>query len=153
MSLYETDFAKWAEAQAAHLTENRFDLLDLDNLIEEVADLARRKHDAVRSQLVRLLIHLLKLTYSQGAREPHRQWRVTMIDSQSNLLQLLEDNPSIRPHLETYLIQSYQRAYKQAHRELAAYDETHEPFPKMCPWTTEQLLDEAFWPEETNEID
>jgi hypothetical protein len=140
--LYDTDFAKWAEEQAAHLTEGRFDLLDMGNLIEEVADLGRRQHDAVKSQLVRLLIHLLKLTYSQGAQEPHRQWRVSIIDAQSNLLQLLEDNPSIRSHLETYLLESYQRACKQASRELAAYDETHEPFPATCPWTVEQVLDE-----------
>lgn len=146
--IYDTDFAKWSEEQAAHLTEGRFDLLDIDNLIEEVADLGRRKHDAVKSQLVRLLIHLLKLTYSRGAKEPQRKWRVSIIDAQSNLLELLEDNPSIQPHLETYVLQSYQRACKQAHRELAVYKETHESFPETCPWTSEQLLDDEFWPGE-----
>ncbi len=143
---YDTDFAKWTEEQAAHLTEGRFDLLDMDHLIEEVADLGRRQHDAVKSQLVRLLIHLLKLTYSQGAQEPQRQWRLSIIDAQANLLQLLEDNPSIRPHLETYVLQSYQRACKQAHRELTVYEETHEPFPETCFWTAEQILEEEFWP-------
>ena len=29
VSLYETDFVKWAEEQATLLTERRFDLLDL----------------------------------------------------------------------------------------------------------------------------
>ncbi len=140
--MYDTDFAKWAEEQAAHLIEGRFDLLDMDHLIEEVADLGRRQHDAVKSQLVRLLIHLLKLTYSQGAQEPRRQWRLSIIDAQSNLLQLLEDNPSIQPHLEAYVLQSYQRACRQVHRELAAYEETHEPFPETCPWTSEQLMPE-----------
>ncbi len=63
MSLYETDFVKWAEEQAALLTERRFDLLDLDHLIEEVDDLAGRHRDALQSQLQVLLIHMLKLAY------------------------------------------------------------------------------------------
>ncbi len=144
--IYETDFAKWAEEQADHLTEGRFDLLDLDNLIEEVADLGRLKHDAVKSRLVGLLIHLLKLTYSQGAQEPQRQWRMSIIDAHANLVQLLEDNPSIHPHLENYVLQSYQRACKQADRELAVYDETHEPFPETCPWSAKQIRDDDFCP-------
>ena len=47
--LYDTDFAKWAEEQAAHLTEGRFDLLDMGNLIEEVADLGRRQLEIGRA--------------------------------------------------------------------------------------------------------
>ena len=60
MSLYETDFVKWAEEQATLLTKRRFDLLDLEHLIEEVDDLAGRHRDALESYFRLILIHLLK---------------------------------------------------------------------------------------------
>jgi hypothetical protein len=75
VSLYETDFVKWAEEQATLLTERRFDLLDLENLIEEVDELAGRHRDTLQSQMQRLLVHLLKLTYTTGSREPEQAWR------------------------------------------------------------------------------
>ena len=74
--LYEEDSALWAARQAALLRDGRFDELDLDNLIEEVEDLSRRKRDTVASQVETILEDLLKLDLSSAA-PPKDGWLVT----------------------------------------------------------------------------
>jgi hypothetical protein len=63
-SLYETDFSRWVDKTAKLLAEKRFSELDLDELIEEVQDLAGRHRDAYESRLQVIIEHLLKLTYA-----------------------------------------------------------------------------------------
>ena len=59
IALYDRDFVAWADEQALLLEQKRWDELDLVNLVEEVRDLGRRERDALESQLIRLLMHLL----------------------------------------------------------------------------------------------
>ena len=146
MSLYETDFVKWAEEQAALLTERRFDLLDLDNLIEEVEDLAGRHRDALQRQMQRLLEHLLKLTYTTGSRDSERAWRRSARDARKEIEKLIARYPSLRQRLEPECTFSYPRAVRDAHDALGDYGDDHEQFPEECPWTLDELLDPEFWP-------
>ncbi len=146
MSLYETDFVKWAEEQAALLTERRFDLLDLDNLIEEVDDLAGRHRDALQSQIQRLLVHLLKLTYTTGSRDPERAWKRSARDARKEIDKLIDRYPSLRGRLQYESTFSYPHAVRDAHDELSDYGDGHESFPPDCPWTLDELLDHEFWP-------
>jgi hypothetical protein len=148
MSIYQTDFVRWSETQRDHLIEGRFDLLDLEHLIEEVGDLGKRYHDALKSQLKRLLIHLLKLAYSKGPREPEAQWRLSIGNARDEMQELLEDNPSLRQVVPDYLPVAYQRASGQARRELEAHGDQYERFPDACPWTLEQIQDVCFFPGE-----
>ena len=62
-SLYDRDFNLWVEEQIAHLEAGAFERLDLANLIEEIADMARSQKKAIRSDLVVLLTRLLKWRY------------------------------------------------------------------------------------------
>ena len=146
VSLYETDFVKWAEEQAALLTERRFDLLDLANLIEEVEDLAARHRDALQSQMQRLLVHLLKLAYTTGSRDPEQAWRRSARDARKAIDRLLARYPSLRGRLQYECDFSHPRAVQDAHDELSDYGNAHEPFPSACPWTLGELLNDAFWP-------
>lgn len=146
MSLYETDFVKWAEEQAALLTERRFDLLDLDNLIEEVDDLAGRHRDALQSQMQRLLMHLLKLTYTAGTRDPEQAWRRSARNARDEIDKLIHRHPSLRNRLQHECAFSYPYAIRAAHNELSDYGDDHEHFPEACPWTLDELLDHEFWP-------
>ncbi len=148
MSIYQTDFVRWSETQRDHLIEGRFDLLDVENLIEEVGDLGKRYHDALKSQLKRLLIHLLKLAYSKGSREPEAQWWLSIGNARDEIQELLEDNPSLRQYVPGYLPVAYQRASGQARRELEAHGDKYERFPEACPWTHEQVQDARFLPGE-----
>jgi len=62
-TLYQTDFVAWADETAKLLRQHRFEEIDLDALVEEVEGLAKQDRKAMRSQLQRLLIHLLKWHY------------------------------------------------------------------------------------------
>lgn len=59
-SLSEKDFVAWSDEQALLLEQQRYEELDLANLVEEVKDLGNRHRDVIESQLTRLLMHLLK---------------------------------------------------------------------------------------------
>ena len=49
--------------------DNRF---DRENVAEEIEDLGKSERDAVRSQVSRILEHLLKLAYSPAERSAAR---------------------------------------------------------------------------------
>ncbi|MFM6040488.1 MAG: DUF29 family protein [Sphaerospermopsis kisseleviana] len=55
-SLYNKDYAYWAEEMAAKLQQRQFDELDIENLVEEIKDLSKRERDKLLSSL-RLIIH------------------------------------------------------------------------------------------------
>ena len=61
--LYDVDFSKWAVAQADHLRNEEYAELDLNNLIEEIEDMAQRHRDALENDLFVVLHHLLKLYF------------------------------------------------------------------------------------------
>ncbi len=46
--LYETDFYTWTQRLAEHLREGRFDLADVENLVEEIETLGRSEASALR---------------------------------------------------------------------------------------------------------
>ena len=66
-STYDADFLVWSEQQAQALRElakNRALLpnaLDLEHLIEEVEDLGRSEFNAVESQILNIMVHLIKM--------------------------------------------------------------------------------------------
>src|SRR6266702_811353 len=66
---YEDDFYAWTQYQAEvlrslHVSDNRF---DREHVVEEIEDLGKSERDAVRSQIRRIIEHLLKLEYSPAA--------------------------------------------------------------------------------------
>jgi hypothetical protein len=62
-SLYDEDFVRWTEEQAAALRQAKGSNLPLDweNLPEEIESLGRSDRRELRSQITRILRHLLKL--------------------------------------------------------------------------------------------
>jgi uncharacterized damage-inducible protein DinB len=59
-SLYERDFYRWVEEQTRLLRQGALERLDVANLVEEIEDLGIGAKKAVKSNLVVLLLHLLK---------------------------------------------------------------------------------------------
>jgi hypothetical protein len=102
---YETDFALWAEAQAAALREGRFADLDLANLIEEIDSLSRSDRNQLQNRLTKLAFHLLKLQH-----QPERasgSWLRTIIEQSARIRRLLKSSPSLRPALPELLAEAY----------------------------------------------
>jgi hypothetical protein len=93
-ALYDEDFVRWTEEQAAalrraksqSLTGTRGSNLPLDweNLAEEIESLGKSDRRELRSQITRVLRHLLKLEASPAA-EPRAGWRATKRERKSRV--------------------------------------------------------------------
>jgi hypothetical protein len=110
-TLYDNDFVEWAAATAELLRKRRFDDVDWEHLIEEIVSLGQSDEHAVRSQLRRMLMHLVKTRI-----QPERtgtSWRKSIAGARAEIEDLMERSPSLRRHLEGSLEKVYGRAIKQ----------------------------------------
>jgi Domain of unknown function DUF29 len=81
-ALYDEDFVRWTEEQAAALRRAKGSSLPLDweNLAEEIESLGKSDRRELRSQITRISRRLLKLEVSP-AREPRAGWRTNVRDA------------------------------------------------------------------------
>lgn len=136
---YERDFTAWADEQALLLEQQRWQELDLVNLIEEIKDLANRHRDALESQLTRLLMHLLKWQFQPQKRT--NSWRSSIREARKQIDRLIRKHPVLKIHLERALEQCYLDAREDAS------DETNlnlDVFPVSCPYSIAEIRDRNF---------
>jgi hypothetical protein len=141
-ALYERDFNLWVEEQVALLAEGAFERLDVANLMEEIADMARSQKRAIRSDLVVLLTHLLKWQHQASQRSTG--WAGSIVEHRRRIGDQIEDSPS----LAGYPGEVLERCYRAAREQAAA--ETGLPksrFPETSAYTVEQALDSDFLPD------
>jgi len=139
-TLYDTDFVEWTERMAALLRERRFDEVDLEHVVEEIEDLGKSDRTAMRSQLRRMLMHLVKQRI-----QPERAgagWRHSIFDARAEINDLLEDSPSLRVFAEQNLQIIYTKAVNQALSETDLTGRAKElKIPVQCPYTLDDLLE------------
>ena len=141
-TLYDTDFDAWAQAQAAALRAKHWAILDIEHLAEEVEELRKSERKAVRSQLRRLMSHLLKWQHQPRRRSD--SWLDTITDARRLLADDLEDSANVARELPALAAWAYPRARREAAKD------TRLPlasFPEACPWPLERVLDEDFLPD------
>jgi len=81
ISLYDRDFQLWIETTVNQLRQEDFASVDWTNLIEELASMGKNNRHALKSLLIQLLAHLLKLVYWQTEREYNaNQWEAAIIN-------------------------------------------------------------------------
>lgn len=59
-NLYETDYLAWIEKTAEQLKQRDFAAVDWESLIEEIEAMGRSERRSLESNLVVILLHLLK---------------------------------------------------------------------------------------------
>jgi len=145
---YDDDFYAWTKYQADVLRtlrtdDNRF---DRDNVVEEIEDLGKSYRDAVRSQVRRILEHLLKLSHSP-ATDPRPDWMTSVAEARDSLKDQL--TPTLRRDLETMLERFYRDARRRAVLGLARYGEKDAAgaLPETCPYTLDDILRDDWYPE------
>ena len=134
-TLYETDFAEWSDRTAELLRAGRFDELEIENVAEEIESLGRAERKSVRSQLQRLMMHKIKQQL-----HPERDgtsWSASIADAREELLEDIEESPSLRNHLRENMQRVYCSAVTKALRETGKPGKT---LPAQCPWDLETLL-------------
>jgi Domain of unknown function DUF29 len=97
--LYEEDFVRWTEQQAAAL-RNAAGLstnlsLDWENLAEEIDSLGRSQKRELRSRIAVIIEHLIRLECSPAV-GPRPGWMETIGRERSDVELLLDDSPSLK---------------------------------------------------------
>ena len=139
---YATDLSLWARETADLIREGRWQNIDLEHLVEELEDLGKSEKRGIASQLVRLLIHLLKWEYQPQRRSD--SWLDSITDSRLQIELAIKDSPSLKNYPLLELAQVYQRARSNAAKQ------THLPlssFPEICPYPLDKILAEDWLPE------
>ena len=144
-TLYDQDYYLWLRITINQLRTNQFLSLDLDNLIEELEDMGRSQKRTVKSLLIRLFEHLLKLTYWNVERERNQgHWKGEIRTFRREIKDELKDSPSLKPYILEIFDQCYQDARTEASdRSQLAID----IFPLIPIGSLEQILDENWFPE------
>src|ERR1700723_20493 len=139
---YDTDFYEWCLETAALIRNRRFDEVDLEHVAEEIEDMGKRDKREVGSRLTVLIMHLLK--WQMQPERKHASWRKTIEEQRLQLEIVLRDSPSLVRIARQEIPAVYPYAAKKAAIEtrLAA-----RLFPKICPFTAEQILRDDFFPE------
>jgi hypothetical protein len=143
--LYEHDYYGWILDNVHAIRERRFEDVDWLNVAEELEDMGKSERRAFRSQLARLLTHLLKWSYEpEGRRLSEHSWRATIAHARKSVRELADESPSFKPQMQDFFSAAYSDALAQAVAETNLPKRT---FPAACPWTLDQVMDDDFWPE------
>lgn len=148
--LYDRDFYAWARAQASilrRMAAERANIeLDLAHLIEEIEDWGDSRRDAVRSQVRRVIEHLLKLQCSP-AEWPRAGWRKSIVNARSILSDKL--TASLRRDVEERLPALFAQAREEAVEGLRMAGELSaiEALPTSCPCALDDILRPGWYPE------
>ena len=144
---YDDDFYAWTQHQAEVLrTMRRADnRLDRERLAEEIEDLGKSERDAVRSQVVRIIEHLLKLQYSPAI-EPRFDWMASILDARRILTDKI--TATLKSDVEKRLSQLYADARESAELGLRKFGEENAAgcLPADCPYSLEQIQQRGWYP-------
>lgn len=151
LTLYEQDFQKWIEQTIQQLETRDYESLDIKHLVEELIDLVKSEKNALESNLMILLAHLLKLfVQSDVLLTMKNSWYRSIIEHRERVIKALDDTPSLHNYLPTIVETAYSRGRKIAIKEgkIASFGvripQEHE-YPNFCPFSVEQILDEDFF--------
>jgi len=141
--LYDDDFYAWANEQAALLRDGKLAQADLEHIAQEIESMGKTEKRELSSRLKILILHLLKWRFQPLKRSA--SWNVSITVQRRELVDHLDDNPSLKPLIAGMVAKAYGDAV------LRAMLETSRPksaFPDACPWTFEEMIAEDFWPQE-----
>jgi hypothetical protein len=143
-SEFDGDYCAWVRRVAHQLRRGPHAGLDFELIAEEFGSLAWLEEERVRHELEGLLMALVEVDTPRTDCYCCRTYRNAAIERRREVLCAIEDSPSLRNHLVDLLEQAWR------HTKYAA--DCLKPelnLPEQCPWTTEQVLDEAFLPPRT----
>ncbi len=148
--LYEDDFVRWTEEQAAALRDAaRLGTnlpLDWENLAEEIDSLGRSLRHELRSRIAMIVEHLLKLECSPAI-DPRRDWMETIGRERLEIELLLDDAPSRRGDVPSAVSAEMARAARYALQALRRHGAaTAAAVAKLAvtSYTEEQILSDWF---------
>ena len=139
---YDKDFYAWTVHNAQLLRAGKLVEIDVLNIAEEIESMGKSEKRELTNRLAILLAHLLKWKFQSARRS--NSWKYTIKEQRIQLDDLLEESPSLKKLLEKRMNHAYEHAVVIAVKE-TGLDE--KKFPKICPFTFKQCLNQKFFPE------
>jgi len=140
-NLYNQDYYLWLTHTAQLIKEGKFSEIDVVNLGEEIEDMGRSEKRAVKSNLIIVLLHLLKYKYQPAKRT--NSWKSSIREHRRRLRDDFKTSPSLKPYFGEVFDECYQDSREQA------ADETGLPldaFPGISPFTPTETLNPDYLP-------
>lgn len=141
--LYETDFYAWTQEQARAVEEGRWSDADAGNVAEEVRSLGRAVKDEVADRIEILLSYLLKWRHLAEYRG--LAWKENIDRQRRELADLFEESPTLAMMNGQFAAAAYENARRRLKYETYFMEND---FPPSCPFTTAQVFDSEYFPEE-----
>jgi hypothetical protein len=136
---YAIDFFAWSQKQSEFLRLGQWEHLDIENLVEEIESLGNQQKQELRNRLGVLIGHLLKWNYQSELRS--KSWKYTIVEQRDEILDILQDNPSLKPYLEEAVQKGFRQGINLVLRETPL---DVKDLPKECPYAIAQILDPTF---------
>ncbi len=140
-SLYDQDYQAWLEQTADQLAQSQWSKIDLPNLIEEIRDMGKSQRQALGSNLIVILLHLLKYKYQPTHRS--NSWLATIVEHRLRVKRQLIESPSLKPYLVTIFNDCYEDGRVRSQVETGLPIDT---FPLDSPFTIEEVLNIDYLP-------
>jgi hypothetical protein len=134
-SSYDKDFYKWTQVQASLLKKNKFEKVDLEHVIEEIESLGKSERSELKNQMIRLLMHLLKVKYQPTKHT--KSWDKSIGNAKIEIEDILLENPSLKREMPKVFEEAYQSSRKRAAIETSLELKN---FPVKCPWELKDIL-------------
>jgi hypothetical protein len=155
--LYEKDFYLWVIENLKLLKNREFDLVDWENLLEEIEDMAKRELRSLISLMAVIMEHLYKWENYRKSAYMGSGWKKSIINARTEMIKLFKDVPSLRAKSQEKQI--LQRAWEDAVLNLIAWFKVNEKlalrhfgrlptekdFPKECPYSFQQIMEYEPW--------
>ena len=142
-NLYNRDYYLWLSHTAQLIKEGKFSELDAANLIEEIEDMGRSEKRAIKSNLVVVLLHLLKYKYQPENRS--NSWKSSIREHRRRLRDDFQTSPSLKRYFEEVFDECYQDGREQAADETGLPLDT---FPLESTFTPTEVLDPDYLPQD-----
>ena len=139
---YERDFYAWTIHNSKLLREGKLSEVDIENIAEEIESMGKSEKRELINRLAILIAHLLKWKF-QSMKRSH-SWKYTVKEQRLRLIRLIKDSPSLKHELEKNIDESYEDACYIALSETGLEEDI---FPKICPFSLKQCLDQNFFPD------
>jgi sugar-specific transcriptional regulator TrmB len=142
-TLYDQDYYLWLRTTINQLRTGQFSAVDLENLLEELETIGRNQKRTIKSLLIKLLVHLLKLKCWDSERERNQgHWQGEIRTFRREIKDELKDSPSLKP----YILEIFDESYQEARKEVSDRSQlTIDKFPFVPIASLEQILDENWF--------
>ncbi len=151
--LYHRDFPLWAEINLQLLKEKAYELVDWENLLEEIEDMARSDLKACISYLAVILEHLYKWDNFKHlvGKEGGKSWVKSVENARRELSTLLKWYPSLKAKVPSELSKAWDMATNRIIYWLYELEEEGRlsedtlkgllaQIPTDCPYTYEEAM-------------